>query len=255
MSRRSSEGEQRRLRNLNARIGSAAFDYLPVCNVPDRLTGQHCGRPTARAAKIGLSAFTCRLHQAHLQRHGSHWCKSPSAATLRPYLKAACSFIAAHRDDPFVGAALEGFRGLMETAGPVEIATRLRGLPPKRRAQIALARLREAAVAPARLLAISLAVAALIEDAPASVHRTRQWRIVAVAKAAHRLASGTHRLWELRDDKGNVASRTEMHAYPPSSGRVLRHLGEALVKESELAIEHHLSDVLALKAARTGVPS
>jgi hypothetical protein len=44
----------------------------------------------------------------------------------------------------------------------------------------------------------------------------------------------------------------EMHAYPRSAGRVLRHLGEMIEKECELVIDHHLSGVLALKAARDG---
>jgi hypothetical protein len=43
-----------------------------------------------------------------------------------------------------------------------------------------------------------------------------------------------------------------MHAYPRSSGRVLRHLGEMIEKECELVIDHHLSEVLALKIATDG---
>ena len=38
-----------------------------------------------------------------------------------------------------------------------------------------------------------------------------------------------------------------MHAYPRSSGRVLRHLGEMIEKECELVIDHHLAKVLAAK--------
>jgi hypothetical protein len=139
----------------------------------------------------------------------------------------------------------------MASGGPVEIATRLKGLPPDHRAKIALARLREADIKPERLLAIPLAVAALIEDAPATVHRIRDWRIVAIAKAAHRLASGTHRQWPAAQPDGRT-KHIEMHAYPRSSGRVLRHLGEIIEKECELVIDHHLSGVLALKAAREG---
>ena len=79
---------------------------MPRCTVPNPTTGKPCGRPTARAAKKGLSAFTCRFHQQFKQRNGSHWCKSPSAAVLRPYLSAALSFIGTHRTDPFISAAL-----------------------------------------------------------------------------------------------------------------------------------------------------
>ncbi|HEY5379691.1 MAG TPA: hypothetical protein VIJ78_09150 [Pseudolabrys sp.] len=168
--------------------------------------------------------------------------------TLKPYLSAALSFIGAHRADPFVSAALIGIGGIMASAGPVEIATRLNGLPPAHRARIALARLREADIKPERLLAIPLAVAALIEAAPETVHRTTEWRIVAIAKAAHRLASGTHRIWPVAQPDGRT-KHIEMHAYPRSSGRVLRYLGEMIEKEAELVIDHHLVGVFALKAA------
>jgi hypothetical protein len=243
------EARQRQLRKLEVRIGSSADNYLPRCPVPNSVTGVACGRPTSRFAKEGLSAFTCRYHQQHKQRHGSHWCKSPSAMTLKPYLTAALSFIGAHCTDPFISAALNGMGGIMASAGLVEIATRLNGLPPVHRARIALARLREADIKPERLLAIPLAVAALIEDAPEVCHRITDWRIVAIAKAAHRLASGTHRIWPVAQPDGRT-KHIEMHAYPRSSGRVLRHLGEMIEKECELVIDHHLAGVIALKAAR-----
>jgi hypothetical protein len=242
---RSSDGRRNRDEKLKARINSDAHDHFLRCTI----TG--CGRLTARATKKGLSAYTCRYHQQHKQRHGSQWCKSPSAVTLKPYLFAALSLIKAHRTDPFINAALAGIGNIMASAGPVEIATRLKGLPPEHRAKIALARLREVNIKPERLLAIPLAVAALIEDAPAAVHRIRDWRIVAIAKAAHRLASGTHRRWPVAQPDGRT-KHIEMHAYPRSSGRVLRHLGEMIEKECELVIDHHLSGVLALKAVREG---
>ena len=251
MTRRSPEGLQRRIAKLKARVDSPAEDHMPRCTIPDPTTGKACGRQTARAAKKGLSAFTCRYHQAFRQRHGSAWCKSPSGSVLRPYTTAALAYIATRRSDPYISAALTGLDALMDAAGPVEIATRLRGLPPARRAKIALARLREANVQPERLLAIPLAVAALIEDAPDVVHRTQEWRVVAIAKAAHRLASGTHRHWSVPHHDGRQ-QRIELHAYPRSSGRVLRHLGEMIEKECELVIDHHLAAVLALKVARYG---
>jgi hypothetical protein len=252
VSNRSYAGHQRRVLKLKARIASEANDHMPRCTVPDPTTGKPCGRPTARAAKQGLSAFTCRFHQAHLQRHGSTWCKSPTAAVLKPYLSAALAYIKAHRNDLYVSAALAGLGGLMQAAGPVVIATRLRGMPPARRARVALARMRQAKVKPERLLAISLAVSALIEAAPATVHRTRDYYLTAIAKAAHRSrhASGYHRVWEVRDDNGRVVQRTQLKKYPRSSGRVLRHLGALIFVEAELTIYHHLPGVLALKAAR-----
>ena len=214
-------------------------------NVPNPLTGKACSHPTSRAAKKGLSAFVCRRCQAHRQRHGSFWCPSPPAATLRPYLAASLSYVRSHRTDPFIAAALHGLESLLENAGPVEAATRLRGLSPAVRAKVALARLREASIKPERLLAIVLAVSALMGADPSSVHVTREWRLVATAKATHRLASGTHRRWEAKDHNGKTIKLATLHAYPRSSGQVLRHLGEHLAKECELVLDHHLAAVVA----------
>lgn len=128
---------------------------------------------------------------------------------LKPYLRAASALLALKSSDPYIQAAIVGIRDLIETSGPVVIATRLRGLPPGRRSKVALARLREAGVLPERLLGIALAVNALIEDNPAATHRIKEWRIVSIAKAAHRLASGYHRVWSLEDANGRVVKRTE----------------------------------------------
>ncbi len=238
----SASQRHRRVRRLRARIVSDSNNYLPICSIPG------CSRPTTRAAKVGLDSFTCRYHQQHKQRHGSHWCKSPSGPILSPYVSAALKVIHSNWEAPFVAAAVAGLGSGMSTAGPAEPATRLRGLPPERRAKIALARLREAGVKPERLLSIALAVHALIADAPEKCHRVSEWRIVAVAKAAHRLASGTHRQWPLHQPDGRV-KHIVLHAYPRSSGRVLRHLGTMIEKECEWVIERHLAEVVALKRA------
>jgi hypothetical protein len=252
MSNRSQAGHQRRVHKLKARIASEANDHMPRCTVPDPATGRPCGRLTARAAKRGLSAFTCRYHQAYFQRHGSTWCKSPSAAALKPFLTTSLAYIKKHRTDLYIDAALRGLEGLMRDSGPVVIAPRLKGVAPSVRARVAVARMREAGVKVERLLAISLSVSALIEAAPATVHRTKEYRLVATAKAAHRSrhASGYHRVWEVRDNHGRVAQRTRLDVFPRSSGRVLRHLGALIEAECELVIDHHLSGVLSLKAAR-----
>jgi hypothetical protein len=241
---RTVQGRRRRVSNLRARIASNDNDHFRTCTIIG------CGKPTQRAAKSGLAIALCRKHQLHRQRHGSPFCPSPSATTLKPYLTAASLFIEAHRNDIFVKAALADLRDLLEFAGPVIIATRLRGLPPNQRAKVALARLREAEIKPERLLAITLAVHALIEDAPEACHRINEWTLVAVAKAAHRLASGFHRVWELPDDQGRIVQRRERHTYPRSSGRVLRHLGQMIEKKCKRVIDNHLAQVVVLKVAR-----
>jgi hypothetical protein len=139
----------------------------------------------------------------------------------------------------------------MQSAGPVIIATRLRGLTAQKRAQVAFARLREANIKPERLLAIHIAMTALIEDDPGS-HRSKEFLRVQSAKAIHRLASGYHRAWEMTNPQGGVR-RIELHKWPRSSGRVLRYIGSAIEKECELVCEKHLTGVLALKARRYGV--
>jgi hypothetical protein len=40
-----------------------------------------------------------------------------------------------------------------------------------------------------------------------------------------------------------------MHAYPRSSGRILRHLGGMIEKECELVVGRYLPEVVALKRA------
>jgi hypothetical protein len=156
-----------------------------------------------------------------------------------------------NRADRYISHALAALGALMASAGPADIATRLRGLPAERRARIALARLREAGVHPERLLAITIAVHSLIEEAPQVVHRIREWRIVAIAKACHRLAS-VYRPWTFIGADGRVR-RAAKQAYPRSAGRVLRSLGEMIERESGWVTEKHLAAVLALKVARYGV--
>lgn len=243
--RRSYEGRRRRVAKLKARIVSSAEDNFPKCTTPG------CSRPTQRAAKAGLSKTLCRACVLRKQRWGSTWCRSPTMKTLRPYIKAALSFIELNRGDPYVNSALGGLSELMETAGPVIIATRVKRLPAHQRAKIALARLRDAGVKAERPLAVALAVHSLIEEAPQVVHRTKEWRVVAEAKAVHRLASGYHRIWEFPDAEGKI-HRTELHAYPRSSGQVLRHLGQMIEAPCEWVIHHHLAAVLALKVAGYG---
>lgn len=204
-----------------------------------------------RAAGLGLAAFHCRKHVEHKARHGSHWHGTYSAAELKPYLAAATSYVRLRAEsDRFVKQALNAIALLLEEAGPTEIATRLRGMSATRRARIALARLRVAGIKPERFVAIVLAITALIEEDPGS-HRTKEFRTVQIAKALHRLASGTHKRWPFVDAYGRKR-QTEMHAFPRSSGQVLRIMGRAVEEPCEWVVEKHLPAVLALKIKRYG---
>lgn len=233
-------------RSIKQRIAAASSDDVEQkCMIPG------CGRLSTRSAGVGLSSFSCRYHLQRKARHGSPWHASYSAAELQPFLKAASAWIAAHRTDHmFVAAVIEELQGVLDTSGHAEIATRLRGLSAKSRGRIALARLRDANVSPERLFAIYLAVCSLIEEDRGS-HRTYEFTIVQLAKACHRLASGYHRRWELPLADGRVAVAI-IHAYPRSSGRVLRVIGEAINKACEVAAQEHLAAVLALKVERFG---
>lgn len=239
-------------RHIAARLAnSAPDDFLARCTVPHHVTGKLCGRPTSRASKDGLSPFLCRYHQQHRQRHGSTWCKTPKARVIEPYLKAALAYLEVKPENYYVKHALASLGHQLENAGPTEIATRLRGKPAGERARIALARLRDKGVTPSRLLAIAIAIRALLQETDGYFARDPEYRQVAVAKAVHRLSSGTHKSWEFHQRDGRVV-RTEMHTYPRSSGQVLRRLGTLLEAEAELVIDHHLEAILDFKIARYG---
>lgn len=210
-----------------------------------------CRRPTMRAAGQGFASFHCKRHVEHRARHGSYWKKSFRADEIKPYLSAAKSYIWPRLQTDGSIADAVGRLALLFEQSPYEIATRLRGLPARTRADIAFGRLRKRGIKPERLLAIHLAITALIEEDPGS-HRTKEFRLVQVAKAAQRLASGYHRVWQQQDKNGRTF-RIELHAYARSTGRVLRLIGRTIEERCEWAAEKHLGGVLALKIKRYGI--
>lgn len=231
-------------RSIKQRLGGIGGAYS--CSIPG------CRNLTMRAAGAGLAAFHCRKHVEHRARHGSHWHGTYSAAELKPYLAAATSYVRPRvESDRFIKAALNAITLLLEEAGPTEIVTRLKGMSATRRARIALARLRVASIKPERFVTIVLAVTALIEEDPGS-HRTKEFRTVQIAKTLHRLASGYHRVWEVPDERGRLRKVSELHAFPRSSGPVLRLIGKAVEQPCEWVVDKHLSAVLALKVKRYG---
>lgn len=230
--------------SVEQRIDAANAGYSQRCAIPG------CGQPTMRAAGIGLAAFHCVRHVAFRARNGSLWHPTYRAAELKPYLAAATSYVRPRLEtDRQIKEVIAQLAVLLEQS-PYEIATRLRGLSPKARAGIAFGRLRKKGIKPERLLAIHLAITALIEEDPGS-HRVKEFRLVQVAKAAHRLASGYHRVWPQQDKNGRTF-RIELHAYARSTGRVLRLIGQAIEERCEWATEKHLRGVLAVKIKRYG---
>jgi hypothetical protein len=149
-----------------------------------------------------------------------------------------------------VTAAIADIDFALAFSGRVDPAMNLRGRPAAYRAKVAFARLREAGVDARRLLAIYLGVCSLIHDDLGS-HRVREFRIVQAAKAAHRLASGTHRKWDMWNPVG-PAVPVELHAYPRSSGLVLRKIGEQLEKAGEMVARQAVPEIVGLKVQRFG---
>ena len=216
-----------------------ADDAFPLCPIPG------CGRlPQARVGR-GFSLTHCRFHIQAKNRHGSFWKKTYSAATLRPYRRAAERFIETHPHDFWIVAALEALRSLMANAGPVERMVDVNErLAPPAKARASLARLRRAEVPPVRLLVAYLAVAGAHEDDPIRPGgEPGEYRRVQAAKAIFRLASGYHAIY---------SPNSRYDHYPRSGGLALRHLGKMLEDACEHVRDEHLAAILELRAASRG---
>lgn len=203
-----------------------------------------CDRAARAGTDDGLDTRLCRRHADHYARHGSPYRASYTAIELASYRRAAVDWTAANRRDAWVANAIDRVTSLYRAAGPHVEAFRLRGLSPQERAQAAWARLRKAQIDPADVVAAWLAVEMIIAADP-QAERKAEYKQVQAAKLVHRMASGTHKTW------GEGASATELHVYPRSRGRVLRHIGEALEQACELLVEHRGRDLPGRQADRT----
>ena len=170
---------------------------------------------------------------------------------MRPYVKSAEHWIKEHRKDPSFLSAYWEIEHLLAGSGRVEPAMNLRGQSARSRAKVAFARLRAAEIPTRRLVAIYLGVSALIEDDWKS-HNVREFRVVQAAKAVHRLASGTHRKWDFWDPLTGGTRPYQIHAYPRSSGLVLRKIGEVLEKACGELARAVAPEVIALRTERYG---
>jgi hypothetical protein len=93
-----------------------------------------------------------------------------------------------------------------------------------------------------------IAVEMIVRDDPQAVSTTEYKRVQA-AKIIHRIVSGSHRRWEVPRADGRVLV-TELHKFPISRGRVLRHVGEQIERIAELLVDKHLPEIMAFKAER-----
>lgn len=201
-----------------------------------------CRKPATAGEGKGLNQLYCRKHEDHYQRHGSHTKSSYPAPVIRPLREAALQWIAANEGQRHVQLAIEAVRGLYRRAGPAVEAYRLTGLSPEQRARAAWARLREAKVDPRQPLAAWLAVELAISQDPQPETKP-DFKRVQAAKLIHRMASGTHKRWERENADGSLLV-TEMHKYPASRGRVLRHIGEKLENAAELIAPDFLRNAI-----------
>lgn len=232
----------RRLRGMA--VGTEGDGAVRSCAVPG------CSRLGAHAQAQTMGLLHCRYHIQHKARHGSHWHGTYRASDLQPYLRAAAQWVKANRSHADVTMATLWLKGLLEGAGRTDLAHRIKGKPAALRAKFAFARLREADIKPDRILCIYLAVCALIEDDRGS-HRVEEFRIVQVAKAVHRLASGSHQHWQVPLANGSTAPLA-MHTFPRSSGIVLRVIGRQIEECCRVVAERAVDEVRALKRATCG---
>jgi hypothetical protein len=95
-----------------------------------------------------------------------------------------------------------------------------------------------------------MAVGALIEDYRGS-HQVQEFRLVQTAKAVHRLASGTHRHWDFPMRDGTTRP-LHFHAYPRSSGIVLRVIGKEIDEVCGGVAEAALEEVRLARLPKFG---
>lgn len=187
----------------------------------------YCGRLTAASEGSGLHKAYCRAHAEHFRRHGSYSKPSYTACQLAPYRDRAVAWLEEHREDAAVRQGLEQIRVLYRSAGLQEYAFSLAGKEPAVRASALWARLRDRKVDPLAILAVWSSVQECHSDDP-QPERSLEYRHVQSAKILHRMAGGSHKSW---GGYGGVP-KVDLHKYPASRGKVLRHVGRQLERAS-----------------------
>ena len=79
----------------------------------------------------------------------------------------------------------------------------------------------------------------------------KEFHLVQTAKAVHRLASGTHRHWDFPMQDGTTKP-LELHAYPRSSGIVLRVMGREIEEICGGVTESAVAELCAARLAKFG---
>jgi hypothetical protein len=183
-----------------------------------------CTNLTQRGAGNGLSQTYCKRHKEMLRRHGSTWRRSYSRHEIDPYRAASKNWTDANKDSHAVKVTLQCLDALLDTAGEVVTAHEVRWLPPKRKAQVALARFRETGRTGEDLLHIALALEAAYREL--GPRANREFLHVQIAKVIHRAASGTHPV-----TSGGVKLKP---SWPRPEGRMMRILGQQVREEARV---------------------
>lgn len=224
---------QKRRSDIRERISQRDHSY-PECVVIG------CGRPTMARQRAGLNPNYCRAHVEHFRRHGSYSKRSYTAAEVSPHRVNALAWLKLHDQLPEVREAVGRVREQYWRGGRPEEAFRLAGKLPEERARVIWARLRVSEVNPLQPLAAWVAVL-LCHASDPQPERKMEYRWVQGGKLLHRLSGGTHKRWE-RQVPGGRVEVTELHKYPASRGRVLRHVGEQLAEVGR-PVEMHLDAI------------
>jgi hypothetical protein len=207
---------------LHRRLKTCSDSAFRLCAIPG------CGRLPESRQGNGLSPTLCRYHREFRRTHGSPVKRSYTGTELRPYIRAAESFVKAHKGDQEIQWSLARIAAELANAGPVRRVNDLPFLAPRAKTRASLAMLRERQVSPLRILAVTLGVLAAIEEDTYGPGSDRlSFRRVQIAKPLRRRASGSHITYE----SGWTFSR-----YPRSAGKVLEVLGAIVEKACEFAI-------------------
>lgn len=219
-----------------------------------------CPNLSMRSAGTGFSLELCERHTERLARHGHPSIGSIPGPMLRPYVDTARRWIASEQalGNVRVQAARTAIWGLMQTAGNAPSALDSKWWSAEDKAKAAWARLREQGVAPERILGSHLGMVALLSD-DFWLPRSREYMFVQSSKAIWRLASGTHREWEIAlpvplADGGAEApiTKASLHVYPRPQGRPLRIIGQSLDESCGSLAEERAPAIIAATEARLG---
>lgn len=194
-----------------------------------------CGRPVSAVGGKGFSMTLCRACIQRLARNGSTWSKRVGAGELRPFIRAAEKFIAAHLDDTDMRAAISGVGYLLGFAPRLIPAEYLRWESPESKARQVLSRLDLKGINPARLLSVYLGVSALLYGHP-HYPQTERFRLINVAKVLFRMAGGTARTQTTWDPETGTTGMKTTLTFPRSSGLVLVKLGDMVELEASRAL-------------------